>query len=511
MGCRTQCSFRWIPKPGGTPVRTLLTAALGALLLVPLAAAEEGLSAARAAYALRDLQVSSSDSVEVVVFVGGGGDLECSLYRLDHPPRLVLEFPGVRNLAPSRALPANLKLLSDIQIEEVDLGGGVLTRAVLHLRRPTEVELARSAGLVTLLLRASGRAVETLAELLEAQEEEPAVVDLQETEVPLGEIMPVYLQSDPVLMPVYLQSDPVLMPVYLQSDPSAGWTSARSPAAAAPSSGTGPDPEMMGRTFERPGAPALGPQLDEIPLGVHDLLSIEVFGVSSLDRRVRVSTDGTLNLPLIGKVPAAGLTRERLESEIAERLAQGFVNEPQVNVFVEEFRSRRFSVSGAVLNPGSFELLRPTTLLEALALAGGIQDDRAASRLLIVRQSSSGSKRSLEVDRAVLEAGDMEANLALQPGDLVHVPIEQMLEVSVRGRVLHPDRYRVSSRQGITVMQAVMLAGGVSGRRFGPRRVEILRRQQDGGTRTLTFNLKRIRDGRDPDVALEADDIVVVY
>ena len=414
---------------------------------------------------LEDVQISSGDDVEVIVFVASGEGLSCSLKRLEDPPRLVLDFPGARNLIREQPLPTGMRLLSDMRIEEVGLGAERRTQVLLDLKHPVQVDMARAPGLVTLLLHP------------EPQGQSPAVGMAElapsgEAAAPAGELIPLFL-----------------------AEPGSGRLEAEEPAT-----GRG----------EKDAAAQIDFNPGEIPLGPHDLLTVKVFGVESLDRRTRIGSDGTLSLPLVGELPAAGMTRRELEVEISRRLADGFIRDPQVSVLVEEYLSRQISISGAVRSPGAVELLRPTTLLEILALAGGILHSRASEEILIVRQQADGPPRSIRVLRGPLEAGRLEENMPVQPGDLIHVPFEEMLEVLVRGRVRQPDRYRVPVSDGVTVLQAVMLAGGTTDGHTG-RRAEILRHQENGQAVTLKINLKRIRDGKDPDLPLEANDIIVVH
>jgi polysaccharide export outer membrane protein len=247
----------------------------------------------------------------------------------------------------------------------------------------------------------------------------------------------------------------------------------------------------------------------ETPLGAQDLLHVEVLGVEALERRVRVGSDGTITLPLVGSLTAAGRTPAALGREIARLLADRFVKDPQVSVFVEEYRSRRVAVSGAVGRAGSFEIFRPTTLLEVLALCGGVLPEEAGPRVQIVRPSPDGKSRTFEIDRAALQAGDPQRNLLVAPGDLVHVPFEEMLEVLVQGRVVKPDRYRLRRSSAPTVLRAVLLAGGPAAGSAG-RRVEVVRRESATRSRTLEVNLQRIREGKEPDLPLQTDDVIVV-
>jgi polysaccharide export outer membrane protein len=430
---------------------------------------------------LEDMQISSSDSVEVVVFVTSGEGLDCSLQRLENPHRLVLDFPGARNLIRDRALPAGLHLLSSIEIEEIGLGAERRTRAVLLLKHPANAEMARAPGLITLLLRAD-------PPLPEVQDPARAAAPPPRQALGIAEATPAGASQ---------ATDTELVPLFLAS-PEDG-----SPGAPG-------DARPLAARVEHGEAQSIGTAAGDTPLGPHDLLFVKVFGVESLDRRARISADGTLEFPLVGEVQASGMTRRELEEEISRRLADGFVRDPEVSVLVEEYRSRRISVSGAVRHPGAFELLGPSTLLEVLALAGGILEDRAADHVLIVRPHAQDEPPPIEVRRGALESGQLEANLSLRPGDLIHVPFEEMIEVLVRGRVRQPDRYRVPASNGVTILQAVMLAGGTPDGGTG-RRAEIFRSQQDGPALTLEVDLKRIRDGADPDLPLKANDIVVVH
>jgi polysaccharide export outer membrane protein len=244
----------------------------------------------------------------------------------------------------------------------------------------------------------------------------------------------------------------------------------------------------------------------EIPLGPHDLLHVKVVGVDALEQRARIGADGTLSLPVLGDIPAAGLTRALLEQEIARRLADGYVRDPQVSVFVASYHSRRVSVGGAVRSPGAFEMLRPTTLLEALTLAGGILQEEAGPEVQVLR--SQGGE-PLRIERGRLERGDLQVNVPLLPGDVVNVTFDEMVEVTVRGSVARPEQYRLRRSEQPTVLRVVMLAGGP--RSGGGRRAEVVRREAPDRSRTLKVNLARIRDGKERDLPLETGDIVLVH
>jgi polysaccharide export outer membrane protein len=110
---------------------------------------------------------------------------------------------------------------------------------------------------------------------------------------------------------------------------------------------------------------------DDYVIGPGDLLKVEVFQVQDYSRTVRVSTSGRVSLPLVGVVEAAGQTAANLETQLAQRLAAEYIQNPFVSVFIEEYASQKVTVEGEVKKPGVFPLKGRTSLLEVLALAEG--------------------------------------------------------------------------------------------------------------------------------------------
>ena len=104
-------------------------------------------------------------------------------------------------------------------------------------------------------------------------------------------------------------------------------------------------------------------------VGAQDLLEISVFGVQDLDKEVRVNSNGQISLPLIGGVMAGGRTIPELEKELASKYANGFLQNPQVSVFVKEYSSQRITLEGAIIKPGIYPITGKTTLLQAIALS----------------------------------------------------------------------------------------------------------------------------------------------
>lgn len=145
----------------------------------------------------------------------------------------------------------------------------------------------------------------------------------------------------------------------------------------------------------------------EYRIGANDLLEINVFQVDELARTLRVNTQGQISLPLVGQIQAGGRTVSELEREIAGRLAQKYMQNPQVTIFVKEFTSQRVTVEGAVRKPGIYALTGKTSLLQALAMSEGL-DPLANPQGIVIFRVISGQKMGAVFDIAAIRAGRME-------------------------------------------------------------------------------------------------------
>jgi polysaccharide export outer membrane protein len=169
----------------------------------------------------------------------------------------------------------------------------------------------------------------------------------------------------------------------------------------------------------RPDNAAFG---DRYVIGINDVVAISVWKDAELSRTMPVRPDGKISLPVIGDVQAAGLTTLQLQAAIVAKL-NNYVLDPQVNVIVEEVRSRTFNVMGKVIKPGSFDLAKPTTVLDAIAMAGGFQEYARISRIYVLRSLPGGSQQMLRFDyKAVIRGKRPQENIQIQPGDTVVVP-----------------------------------------------------------------------------------------
>ena len=168
-------------------------------------------------------------------------------------------------------------------------------------------------------------------------------------------------------------------------------------------------------------SPSSVPLASEYIIGPDDLLQVSVWKNETMSRTLPVRPDGKISMPLLDDIQAAGLTPLQLRDKIAAALAE-FMPNPEVAVGVVEVRSYRVSVLGEVQKPGVLQLKAPTTVLEALALAGGFRDFASPSKIIIFRKDAQGQTQRLRFNynRAVGSAG--EDNVSLRSGDVIVVP-----------------------------------------------------------------------------------------
>ena len=243
-------------------------------------------------------------------------------------------------------------------------------------------------------------------------------------------------------------------------------------------------------------------------IGRQDLLELRVFDLKELDQTVRVADDGSITLPLLGRLQVAGLTKGELEGLIARLLEEKYVRNPQVTIFVKEYESKKVAVSGAVKKPDTYEMLGDKTLLEMISLAGGLDRD-LGKEIVIFRPEEDGTKRiAIDLDKLVYQA-DPALNVAVLPGDIVYVPSVEKVRIFVTGAVKSPNLYEVPRSEPVTVLKAVTLAGGTTDR-ASQSKVQIIRTGPDGQRQTIPVNLKKVKRGKAEDPVLQKDDLVLV-
>jgi polysaccharide export outer membrane protein len=243
-------------------------------------------------------------------------------------------------------------------------------------------------------------------------------------------------------------------------------------------------------------------------VGPKDLITISVFDVPELNITARISEDGAITLPLLGRVEVGGLTRFQLEKKLAALLEERYLKNAQVTVFIKEYQSKMVSIIGEVEKPGSYELIGKQSLLQMLSTAGGLSKT-ASDRIIVIRQYKSGKTSSLEINLdELMVKGNPTMNIPLQPGDIINVPGERYLDIYVFGQVKDPGHLKVKKNGPITLLKIIAQAGGFA-ERARKSAVTITRRVNGKDIKTKV-NVKKILKGKKPDFILKNNDIVYV-
>jgi len=256
-------------------------------------------------------------------------------------------------------------------------------------------------------------------------------------------------------------------------------------------------------------------------LGPDDLISVHVLDADEInDKSIRVDGDGYVRLPLAGRIKAAGLTSEQLDNVIVDNL-KTYIKDPQATVSVLEFHSQRVSVLGSVKAPGIHQLEGHRTVVEVLALAGGLTDD-AGTTLKITRRIERGriplpsavddptgqfSVADINL-KEIINAKNPAQNILVAPDDIISVPRAKM--VYVIGTVPKPGGYILGEDASFSILRALSLAGGID-RGANAKDARILRQVPGNENREeIPVNLKTIMAGQAKDVPLQPEDILFV-
>ena len=157
-------------------------------------------------------------------------------------------------------------------------------------------------------------------------------------------------------------------------------------------------------------------------IGVGDILKVSVWKSDELSVTTQVRPDGRISVPLIGDVVVDGLTPSELEAILTEGFAE-FVTAPSVFVVVEKINSMKVFVSGNVEDPGAYDIVRPTRLLQALTLAGWVTEFAKTEGIVVLRETGDGEQQRFRVGLKAITSGKTPAdNLLLVPGDTIIVP-----------------------------------------------------------------------------------------
>jgi polysaccharide export outer membrane protein len=173
----------------------------------------------------------------------------------------------------------------------------------------------------------------------------------------------------------------------------------------------------------RPAVPpptVLSNSVENTALGAGDVFEVKVFGEKDLSGKFRVSAKGTIDYPFAGEVRVADLTPTEVAAFLKKKLAEGYLKDPSVSVFVQSYNSKKISVFGQVQKPGTFNYVNNLSIIEAITLAGGFTPIASKNDITVTRTEEGATRR---FTLAVESIGEGRAsNYLLKPGDVVFVP-----------------------------------------------------------------------------------------
>jgi polysaccharide biosynthesis/export protein len=250
-----------------------------------------------------------------------------------------------------------------------------------------------------------------------------------------------------------------------------------------------------------------------------DEITVRSLAVKEIaDKTFRVDENGEANFPLVGRISLMGKTAPEVEEILVTKLEK-YYREPDVEVSIVPVHSESVSVIGAVGTPGVHQVKGRVTLLDALSSAGGVRPD-AGPVVVLTREKEYGPISQADAHvastgdsvadfdlKSLLDGTHPEENVAVQPHDVISIPIAQVIYVV--GNVKHAGGFTMSGRPDMSVLQAVALAEGLDPRAAGER-ARILRRNPGLPETQIPVDLKKMLAGKAEDLQLYPNDILFV-
>ena len=232
--------------------------------------------------------------------------------------------------------------------------------------------------------------------------------------------------------------------------------------------------------------------------GPEDVIEITVWGHEDLKRVIPVSLEGTITFPMIGEVRSAGKSTQQMEKELAQKLGDGYIKNPQITVTVKEYKSQKVFVMGEVKNPGTYPITKENNLLFTLSQAGGFTKD-AGEEVIVVRPHDPSKKSMMTLEEAsaaketILRlnlkdaiSGDLKSNIQVRDGDSIIVP--KLPLFYVMGEVQKPGQYNLE--RGTTVLMGISIGGGLTPK-AAPNRTKVVR-EVEGKKTEIKVNLEAL-------------------
>jgi polysaccharide biosynthesis/export protein len=240
------------------------------------------------------------------------------------------------------------------------------------------------------------------------------------------------------------------------------------------------------------------------PVGAGDLIEMSVFDTPELSGKLRVSNSGDVILPLVGTIHVGGLSANEMQNLIRRKLIDGgFMNDPQVTVFISEYATQGVSVLGEVKAPGVYPALGSHNLVDYISLAGGLTA-MAGSEVTVTH--SSQPDRPEEVKISSKAPSSLRNNPQIFPGDSIFVQKTGLIYVI--GDVVRPGGFPMDHDDHLTILQALALAQGTT---FSAKKgATVIIRTTSQGHQTIPEDLKKILASKATDDVLQDNDILFI-
>jgi polysaccharide biosynthesis/export protein len=235
----------------------------------------------------------------------------------------------------------------------------------------------------------------------------------------------------------------------------------------------------------------ISPDRSDYLLGPGDLIEVKVFESDKLNTIVRVSSRGYVSLPLLGEISLKGKTAYEAETLIEKKYKDTYIKNPNISVFVKEHYSQRVTVVGEVNKPGTYDYPSRQRLVDALAIAGGLNEK--AGQIVHVRRLNSSSDNSsqtflINLDELINE-GKTELNIGINGGDVIFVPEAGVFYVD--GAVRRPGEYHIKDK--LSVRKAILSAGGLA-TYANTKDMVLMRKSENGNREEIKINMEKDQD-----------------
>ena len=240
-------------------------------------------------------------------------------------------------------------------------------------------------------------------------------------------------------------------------------------------------------------------------LGAGDLITVTVFETPDLNTETRVSSRGSVSLPLINTVHVANLTAAEAEQKIEDLYRRSYLHDPHVTVYIKEHMSKQITLVGALEKPGTYEYVSKRRLLDVIAIANGLTNK--AGSLAYVNRQDEKSQKSINylVDlNELIKKGNMTQNMVIFGGDIIFIP--ESGQVFVDGAVRKPGTYPITHK--MTVAEGVTVAGGLASY-ANDESIKLIRYMGEGRPREIiSISYSDLQGGLGDGIILEDQDII---